>query len=106
MKGGINNCAPRTTNSSDILKPLSAMMTSPCLIQSRNPDFDVISLSEIRPPQACDMNDMDPVGVIPINTLPMFTLVYLSLLVFTYVDSCLPMSTTCLLVVYLFTTVC
>ena len=33
-----------------------------------NPDFAVISVSEIRPPKPCDMNNMDAVGVLPINT--------------------------------------
>ncbi len=61
--------APYAARSSLIKNPRSAKISSFGSSSSKNPDFDVISLSETRPPQPGDKNEIAPAGVIPTKYL-------------------------------------
>lgn len=73
VNAGIFKCAPNTARSSDTLKPLSAKITSPHSICSKKPHLQVIIFSETRPPQACEMKQIDPFGDTAINTLAVWS---------------------------------
>ena len=51
------------------VKPLSAMTTSPGTSLSKNPQFSVKNLLEVRPRYDSETKEMEPCGVIPIKIL-------------------------------------
>ena len=69
MNEGILKYAPKQAKSSEILNPRSAKTPSPCSMYLRKPLFWVITLSETRPPQALEIKEMEPVGIMAIKTL-------------------------------------
>ena len=64
VKFGTFNVAPYVASSSEIVKPRSASIRSPCCKTSRKPDLIVISLSDTRPPHPRDKKLTAPAGVI------------------------------------------
>lgn len=67
VKAGISNFAPTILTVSSIKKTLSAKTISPGKSKLRSPDFSVKYLSLVLPPQAFDIYDIVPYGVIPIK---------------------------------------
>ena len=68
VNAGITSCAYFRATPSWIVNPLSAITKSPESNLSRKPQFSVRCLSEVRPPQASETNEMQPWGVMPIKT--------------------------------------
>jgi hypothetical protein len=69
VKGGITRVALLVSNRSLIVKPLSAITSSPALIVSRNPHFLVMYLSDVLPPHRSEMKLNAPLGVISTKVL-------------------------------------
>ena len=52
-----------------MVKPLSAITSSPACILSKKPEFSVINLSDVLPPYKSDIKEKAPEGVILTKTL-------------------------------------
>ena len=69
VNAGITSSACLMPTLSATAKPLSAKTTSPGTSLSKNPQFSVKNLSEVRPPHDLETKEMEPCGVIPIKIL-------------------------------------
>ena len=64
VNGGITSVALLSVKRSRMVKPLSAIISSPARILSRNPEFSVMNLSDVLPPHESDIKEKSPEGVI------------------------------------------